>query len=72
MKNEKTRLVALLLWLFLWPFAAHRFYVGKWVSAIFFILTLGGFGIWALVDFIKIITGSFKDSSGNKIIKWVD
>ena len=32
------------------------------------ILTLGGLGIWTLVDFIVILCGNFKDKEG-KLIK---
>ena len=39
----------------------HRFYVGKVGTGIAMIFTLGGFGIWVLVDFIMICTGSFRD-----------
>jgi hypothetical protein len=28
------------------------------------LFTLGGFGIWALIDLILIAVGSFKDKSG--------
>lgn len=45
----------------------HRFYVKRYISAIFFYLTLGGFGIWWLVDLITILTGHFKDENGNLI-----
>ena len=31
------------------------------------LLTLGGLGIWVLVDFIIIATGGFKDASGRLI-----
>jgi len=51
---------AVLLYVFLWPFAAHRWYVGKPAGwNILFILTLGGLGIWALVDFVNMITGKW-------------
>lgn len=68
--SEKSRLVALLLCFFFGVFGGHRFYVGKWKTAILMIITLGGIGIWALIDFIMIIVGGFKDKSGNKITSW--
>lgn len=37
----------------------HRVYLGKWISGYLFIFTLGGFGIWLLVDLIKILNNSF-------------
>jgi hypothetical protein len=53
-------LITLLLWFFLWPLAAHRWYRQKPVGwNILFILTFGGCGIWALVDLINIIVGNF-------------
>lgn len=47
----------------------HRFYVGKAGTAIFMLLTLGGFGIWTLVDLVIIILGEFTDEEGKKIIR---
>jgi hypothetical protein len=34
------------------------------------IFTGGGFGIWALVDLIMIITGSFTDIDGKVLLSW--
>ena len=65
--SEKGFVPALLLCLLLGGFGAHRFYVGKPLTAILMILTLGGIGIWALIDLIVIATGGFKDSKGLKI-----
>ena len=53
-----------LLCFFFGVFGVHRFYVGKIGTGILMILTLGGLGIWALVDFIMIIIGSFNDKNG--------
>ena len=61
-KSEKEFVPTLILCLLLGGFGAHRFYVGKPLTAILMILTLGGVGIWALMDLIIIATGGFKDS----------
>jgi hypothetical protein len=34
------------------------------------LLTLGGLGIWALIDLIMILVGAFTDAEGNKITEW--
>ncbi|MFC3914673.1 NINE protein [Pseudaeromonas sharmana] len=68
--SEKKILPAFLLCFFLGMFGAHRFYVGKIGTGILQILTLGGLGIWSLIDFIMIIIGSFSDKNGKKLIQW--
>jgi TM2 domain-containing membrane protein YozV len=54
----------ILLCFFLGTFGIHRFYVGRIGTGIVQLLTLGGLGIWALVDFIMVVTGNFKDGQG--------
>ena len=68
--SSKSRLAATLLCFFLGGIGVHRFYVGKVGTGIIWLLTGGCFGIGALVDFIMIVCGSFKDKSGAKITKW--
>ena len=68
--SEKKILPAFLMCLFLGPLGIHRFFVGKTGSGIAQIFTLGGFMIWALVDLIKIASGSFKDSDGKTLTEW--
>lgn len=52
--------IAVVLWFFLGGLAAHRWYAGKPVGYnILFILTLGGLGIWAIIDLINILTDKF-------------
>lgn len=70
--SRKSRLVALLLCWFLGVLGIHRFYVSRHISAIFMILTVGGLGIWALVDLFVILFGDFKDSEGKKLVSWLD
>jgi hypothetical protein len=62
--SDKEWLPALLLAFFVGCFGVHRFYTGHIGIGIVQLLTLGGCGIWALIDFIMIITGSFTDVNG--------
>jgi hypothetical protein len=64
LKSAKSAVAALLLCLFLGSFGAHRFYVGKIGTGILMLLTLGGFGIWVIVDIVLIATCNFKDKHG--------
>jgi TM2 domain-containing membrane protein YozV len=70
--SPKSRLVTLLLCFFLGGFGAHRFYVGKMGTGVLMLLTLGGFGIWYLVDLIMIIVGSFRDQQGRVVYRWTE
>jgi TM2 domain-containing membrane protein YozV len=63
-KSPKNWIVTLLLCWFLGVYGAHRFYAGKIGSGVLQLLTLGGLGIWTLIDLIMIIVGSFKDNDG--------
>ena len=45
----------------------HRFYVGKTGSGLVNLFTFGMCWIWALVDFILLITGNFTDNKGLKL-----
>ena len=49
--------VAFILCFFLGGLGIHRFYLGYPLIGVLQILTLGGFGIWILIDLIRIITG---------------
>jgi len=63
-RSPKSAVAALLLCFFLGPLGVHRFYVGKIGTGILQIITLGGFGVWVLIDFILIACGQFRDSYG--------
>lgn len=73
---QKSRATAFLLAFFLGTFGAHRFYVGKAGTGIAqLILSLSIIGlivssVWVLIDWIMILSGSFKDKRGNTITEW--
>jgi TM2 domain-containing membrane protein YozV len=68
--SPKSRLVVTLLAFFLGGLGVHRFYLGKIGTGIAMILTAGGLGIWALVDFIMAVCGAMKDKEGLPIKNW--
>ena len=69
-RSDKKILPAFILCWFFGAFGVHRFYVGKTGTGIIQLFTLGGLGIWALIDLITIIMGNFTDADGNKITQW--
>jgi TM2 domain-containing membrane protein YozV len=70
MATETRILPAGLLCFFLGIFGAHRFYVGKIGTGLLQLFTLGGLGIWWLVDLIMLVSGEFRDKEGNRITEW--
>jgi TM2 domain-containing membrane protein YozV len=70
--SDKSRLVALLFVVLLGFLGVHRFYVGKIGTGILMVLTLGGLGIWALIDLIFIAVGSFRDKDGKRVYRWME
>lgn len=60
----KSQLVALLICFFVGTLGIHRFYLGYTWQGVVQLLTLGGCGIWALIDLIRIITGDLKPKDG--------
>lgn len=58
-----SQLVAALLCFFLGALGVHRFYLGYTVIGIIQFLTGGCCGIWALVDFIRIVLGDLKPAN---------
>ncbi|WP_142057807.1 Ltp family lipoprotein [Pseudarthrobacter sp. B4EP4b] len=62
--SNKSFLTAWLLSLLVGVFGVDRFYLGKVGTGILKLVTLGGFGIWALVDLILILTNKMRDKQG--------
>jgi len=55
---------------FMWgTFGVDRFYLGKVGTGILKLITFGGFGFWALIDMILIMTGAMKDKQGRDMLQ---
>jgi TM2 domain-containing membrane protein YozV len=65
--SEKSRSAAILLSYFLGIFGADRFYLGQVGLGLAKLFTLGGFGIWYVVDLILFALGQIKDTEGRKL-----
>lgn len=65
----KDWLTALLLSIFLGSLGVDRFYLGYTGLGILKLVTLGGCGIWSLIDIIMIATNKLKDSNGTPLYK---
>ncbi|WP_353892562.1 TM2 domain-containing protein [Proteinivorax hydrogeniformans] len=68
--SEKNFLVTLLLAILIGELGIHRFYAGKIGTGLLMLFTLGGCGIWWIIDIIIVATGNFKDSKGLSIVNY--
>ena len=73
--QKKSKLAAFLLSFFIGGLGADWFYLsagnaGYIVAGVFKLLTLGGIGIWWLVDWIRILTNAFFDGKGVDLLEW--
>ena len=63
-KSDKSHVAAVVLCAFLGPLGVHRFYTGYIGIGVAQLLTIGGCGIWALIDLVSLSLNNFKDAKG--------
>jgi hypothetical protein len=74
--TEKRILPAAILAFLVGVLGVHRFYVGKTgTGVVMVILSITGIGlfitaVWALIDLVMIVVGSFEDADGRPITQW--
>ncbi len=70
-KKKKSLTVAWLLWFFFGGIGGHRYYFGKIGTGILMTLTLGGLGIWTIIDafLINKTVRKLNDDIESKIIQ---
>lgn len=61
--------MALLLSFFLGGLGIDRFYLGYSTLGVIKLITLGGCGIWTLIDFILILLNNIPDADGRPLQK---
>ncbi len=76
--SRKSFAVTWVLALLLGSFGIDRFYLGKIGTGILKLVTLGGFGIWSLIDLIMVLAGGTRDKEGlplerpkNPLVPWI-
>ncbi|QOD61537.1 TM2 domain-containing protein [Polaribacter haliotis] len=63
--SGKSQTTALLLSIFLGGLGVDRFYLGYTLLGVLKLITLGGFGIWYIIDLVLIITGDLQPKNGS-------
>lgn len=68
-KTVKSKSFKTTIWLsyFLGLLGVHRFYTGYIGIGLVQLFTLGGLGLWSLIDLISISLNKYKDKSGNEL-----
>lgn len=66
-ESDKSFVVTWLFALLLGTLGVDRFYLGKIGTGIAKLLTIGGLGVWTLVDLVLVLTGAQRDRQGRPL-----
>lgn len=65
--HEDRWLIALILCILVGSLGVHRFYTGNIVTGVLMLITLGGCGVWTIIDLIMIAANTYRDGNGNTL-----
>ncbi|KAF9080439.1 hypothetical protein BGX23_002156 [Mortierella sp. AD031] len=67
-QSDRSYPIAILLSIFLGELGVDRFYLGYIFTGLLKLATVGGFGIWYIIDLVLIILGALPDHNGCQLI----
>lgn len=64
--------IALGISIFIGEFGVDRFYMGKIGTGFLKLITIGGLGVWWIIDIVLIASGNMRDKNGNTLTRKFD